>query len=52
MKIVSRKSLFAGILNVFSTILIQKAMNTTLSKVNISRPEGELPGLLIMMKLR
>ena len=51
-KFVCSKSLFAGLLNVVSTILIQKALVTTLSKVYISSPYGEFLGLLIMMKLR
>ena len=50
--IVYRKSLFAGLLNVVSTILIQKALVTTLQEVSISSPEGEFAGLLIEMKLR
>ena len=49
-KIICSKSLFAGILNVMSTILIQKALVATLSKVNISSSEGEFLGLLIIIK--
>ena len=45
--IVYRKSLFAGLLNVVSTILIQKALVTTLQEVSISSPEGEFGGLLM-----